>query len=164
MCKQKLPLSILYTDVLSGFIKWWKNCSKFYKGFTFSLVLWLIWCSSKDMRPLNILAGIPGEITQLAVINSVFSMHVPAYSIRPTDGINKCTNTDVIHYKKHIYYTHSYSSQICAWTRDAAQDSEPWVSTLHYLGASLHKTCPWCYVTPSTSQHATAVSPVTLSS
>lgn len=59
------------------------------------------------MKPLNILAGIPGEITQLVVTNSVFSTQVPAYAIRSTDGINKCANTDVIH-SKSTFTTHTH--------------------------------------------------------
>ena len=113
------------------------------------------------MRPLNILAGILGGITELAFINSVFSTQVPAHAIRSTDRVNKCTDTDVIHSKKHIDYTHSCSSQVRAWTMVSSSRLR---STLDSPGTSLHKTCTWYYSIPPTSQCAAAVSPVTSSS
>lgn len=130
-------------------------------GFTFSLLLWLIWYLPKNMKPLNILARIPGGITPLAFINPVFSMQVPAYAIRSTDRINKCTDTDVITSKKHIYYTHSCSSQVCSWTMGSSSRLR---ITLDSEGISLHKTCTWWYTIPSISQCATAISPAIFSS
>lgn len=109
-------------------------------SFTSSLVLWLIWCLSYNVRPLNILSGIVGRITLLVFIISVFSMQVPAYAIRSTGRVKKCRNTDAIHSKKHLYYPHSCCSQVCAWTMGSRSGLR---STLDSWGTSLNKTHTW---------------------
>lgn len=90
---------------------------------------------------------------------SVFSMQVPAFAIRSTDRVNKCTNMDVI-FKKYIYYTHSCSSEVCAWI----MGSRSRLRSILDSPDTLHKTCLWSYTIPSASQCAAAVSPVTFSS
>lgn len=108
--------------------------------FTSSLVLWLIWCLSKNMRPLNILSVIVGRITLLVFIKSLFSLQFPAYAIRSTDRAKKCKNTDTVHLKKHLYYPYSCSSQVCAWTIGCSSDFR---STLDSWGTSWKKTRIW---------------------
>lgn len=109
-------------------------------SFTSSLVLWLIWCLSYNVRPLNILSGIVGRITLLVFIIPVFSMQVPAYAVRSTGRVKKCRNTDAIHSKKHLYYPHSCCSQVCAWTMGSRSGLR---STLDSWGTSLNKTHTW---------------------
>lgn len=109
-------------------------------GFTSSLVLWLIWCLFKNMRPLNILSGIVGRITLLFFIKSVFFMQIPACAIRPTERVKKCRNTAAIYSKKHLHYPDSCSSQVCAWTMGSSSGLR---STLNSPGTSLKKTRTW---------------------
>lgn len=137
-----------------------KKISQFYAGFTFSLVLWLIWCLSKNRRPLNVLAEIPeGSHNWLLLIQC----SPCKFQHLPPDPQPELINTQIrmSSSSKSTFTTHIHVLQKSAlglW--EAGQDSEVLWTLQMLCTKCVHGPTPY----PQLLKCAAAVSPVTFSS